>query len=188
VDSSAEHDWVNLSSTDGATRSAALTALLTATEQPVAWSYAVWDALVARLHHPDNHQRAIAAQLLCRLAASDPEQRILRDLDALIALTRDPRFVTARHTLQALWRIGLAGEPQRRQVVARLAERFHDCTSEKNATLIRADIVAGLRQLDDRVPDEHVRETALALIAHETDPTYRAKYAALWRSRSTRAR
>ena len=68
--------------------------------------------------------RAIAAQVLCNLAKSDPEQRMLRDFPALLAVTKDKRFVTARHTLQALWKVGLAGQVQRQMLVDGLAGRF----------------------------------------------------------------
>jgi len=55
--------------------------------------------MVESLTHMDNHVRAIAAQVLCNLARSDPENRILKDFDALLAVTKDERFVTARHCL-----------------------------------------------------------------------------------------
>ena len=42
------------------------------TEQPVDWAYEVWDELLEKLSDKDNHSRAIAAQLLCALAKSDP--------------------------------------------------------------------------------------------------------------------
>ncbi len=86
--------------------------LLSATEQPVDWAYEVWDECLANLKHADNHNRAIAAQLLCNLAKSDPQQRMLKDFPTLLALTRDKRFVTARHALQALWKVAAAGEKQ----------------------------------------------------------------------------
>jgi hypothetical protein len=183
VNTATQIRWEQLRSQDGAVRSAALSALLAATEQPVDWAYEVWDELLARLGHADNHQRAIAAQLLCSLARSDPEGYALRDFDRLLAVTRDERFVTARHTLQALWKVGAVSDAHRRLVIGRLAERFRTAAAEKNGTLIRYDIVEGLRKLYDQVPDEAVREVALALIASETDAKYQKKYAAVWRRR-----
>jgi hypothetical protein len=47
-------------------------------------------------------------------------------------------------------------------VVERLASRFRECMTEKNATLIRYNIIEDLRKLYDAVQDEQVRETALA--------------------------
>jgi hypothetical protein len=188
MDPLTQANWDNLRSNDGTLRFAALTALLTLTDQRVDWAYAVWDELVATLRHPDNHQRAIAAQLLCNLAKSDPEQRMLKDFDALMAVTRDARFVTARHSLQAIWKVGLAGTPQQQLVIERLAGRFRDCAAEKNCTLIRYDIIQGLRKLYDAVQDEQIREQALALIATEEDGKYRKKYASLWKAIVSAAR
>ena len=41
------------------------------TSQPVDWADDVWEEVVANLTHKDNHNRAIAAQVLCNLARSD---------------------------------------------------------------------------------------------------------------------
>ena len=181
MDASTRASWENLRSQDGALRSEALSAMLVATDSRVEWAYDVWDELLETLHHENNHQRAIAAQLLCNLAKSDPQQRMLRDFDKLLAVTKDEKFVTARHSLQAIWKVGAAGDQLRRLVLDRLAGRFSECAAEKNCTLIRYDIVQGLRKLYDQVRDEQVREMALALIATEADTKYRKKYATLWR-------
>ena len=42
--------------------------------------------------------------------------RMLKDFDKLLAVTKDERFVTARHCLQSLWKVGAAGPEQRRTV------------------------------------------------------------------------
>lgn len=181
MEDTTRRQWDALRSQDGELRYAALNALIATTEQPVTWAYDVWDELLAGLRHPDNHQRAIAAQLLCNLAKSDPEQRILRDFDRLLVVTRDERFVTARHSLQAFWKVGAVSPEHRQLVVERLAERFRAAAGEKNGTLIRFDIVEGLRKLYNQVGDETVREAALALIATEVNPTYQKKYASVWR-------
>jgi hypothetical protein len=173
----------NLYSTDRDLQNEAFFATIEATNQPVAWAYEVWDELVANLRHPDNHVRAIAAQVLCNLAKSDPEKRMLRDLPALLAVTKDGRFVTARHCLQSLWKVGAAGPEQQQIVVAGLEQRYHECVSEKNGTLIRYDIIQSLRNIYDAVKDETIKEKALALIETETDPKYRKKYATLWRTK-----
>ena len=172
--------WNNLRADDGAVRYAAFMALLAMTDQPVDWAYEVWDELLVHLRHANHHQRAIAAQLLCNLARSDPAQRMLQDFDGLLAVTRDKQFVTARHSLQAIWKVGLAGPRQHRMVVEALAARYRDCVTEKNATLIRYDIIEDLRKLYEGTEDEQVRETALALIAMEADSKYRSKYARVW--------
>ena len=172
----------DLRSDDRAAQNAAFSAVLAATEIPVEWAYAAWDDLVADLRHPDNHVRAIAAQVLCNLAHSDPEQRMLRDFPALLAVTHDPRFVTARHCLQALWKVGAAGEAQQQMVVNGLADRFAEGEAEKNGTLIRYDIQIGLRRLYDAVGDAALRARARALIDTEADPKYRKKYAGVWKN------
>lgn len=157
--------------------------ILEVTETPVDWAYDVWDEVVANLGHQDNHNRAIAAQVLCNLAKSDPQQRMLRDFSALLAVTRDERFVTARHCLQALWKVGTAGPEQRALLVAGLEGCFRECAIEKNCTLIRYDILQGLRNLYDAVQDVTIRAKALELIAIEEDPKYRKKYLGLWKVR-----
>ncbi len=151
------------------------------TDHPVDWAYEVWDEMVANLSHKDNHQRAIAAQVLCNLAKSDPENRILKDFPALLAVTRDNRFVTARHCLQAIWKVGAAGEKQKVLVVGGLEGRYEECITEKNYTLIRYDILQGLRKLYDEVNDNRIKEKALELVESEKDNKYRKKYAKLWR-------
>jgi len=168
-------------SKDRETQTRAYFAILTATQQPVDWAYDVWNELLAGLKHTDNHVRAIAAQVLCNLAISDPENRMLQDLDVLLAVTKDERFVTARHTLQAVWKVGVAGAAQRQRVVEGLSQRFHACSNEKNTTLIRYDILAGLRKLYNQVKDESLRDKALGLIQTEPDLKYCKKYTTLWK-------
>ncbi len=155
--------------------------LLRAAEEPVEWGYEVWDELLGMLKNGDSRQRSIAAQVLCNLAKSDPDERILRDLGALLAVTRDERFVTARHCLQALWRVGVVGERQREALVAGLVHRFGECRGEKNCTLIRYDILAVLRRVYDATGDAALRSTAAGLMGIEEDAKYRKKYNTLWR-------
>lgn len=159
----------------------AFTAALNATAGPVDWAYDVWDEVLANFKHQDNHNRAIAAQVLCNLAKSDPKNRMLKDFGRLFSVTRDERFVTARHCMQALWKVGAAGTKQRKLLVGTLENRFHECITHKNCTLIRYDIMESLRKLYDAVHDESITATALQLIEKETDLKYRKKYATLWR-------
>ncbi len=155
--------------------------ILELTGEPVDWAYEVWDEVVANLTHKDNHNRAIAAQILSSLAKSDPDRRLPAVFPALLAVTKDDRFVTARHALQSLWKVGTAGPAYRRIVLDGLEARYHECLHEKNTTLIRFDIIQSLRHVYDAVGDEAVRVKALALIELEEDPTYRKKYAGVWR-------
>jgi hypothetical protein len=108
---------------------------------------------------------------------------MLKDLDALITVTKDERFVTARHTMQALWKVGAAGDQQREKLVAGLIGRFNECADEKNCTLIRYDIIQALKNVYDAVGDEKIRETTLRLIETEEDLKYRKKYAGVWKTK-----
>jgi len=176
----------DLRSSDKNLRYHAFMNLIKITDEPVDWAYQVWDELLANLKHKDNHVRAIAAQLLCNLAKSDPGNRMLKDFGSILAVTRDERFVTARHTMQALWKVGLAGEKERKLLLEGLEARYHECISERNTTLIRYDIIQDLRNLYDEVKEEYIREKALELIELEEDLKYRKKYASLWRDSSRR--
>lgn len=178
-----QHHLANLWSTDRPLQNEAFFALLAATEQPVAWAYDIWDDLVANLSHKDNHNRAIASQILANLAAhSDPQNRILDDFDALYQVTRDERTVTARHSLQAIWKVALGGQPQKERLLATLQRRFQDApTTDKHPTLVRQDIVQALRDLYEAAPDPALHESARQLIDTEEDLKYRKKYAGVWK-------
>jgi hypothetical protein len=99
---------------------------------------------------------------------------------ALWNVTKDPKFVTAHHSLQSMWKAGLAGPEQKEMVVNQLVHRYHDCLGEKNDTLIRLDIIQNLRKLYDRLQNEAIKESALELIATEARDKYRKKYSKLW--------
>jgi hypothetical protein len=173
----------NIRSSDRGLQNQAFITLLAATDQHVDWAYEVWDELMADLRHSDNHVRAIAAQLLCNLVKSDPEKRILKDFDALLGVTKDERFVTARHCLQSLWKVGVVGKDQQDILLHGLERRFYECSAEKNCTLIRYDILQSLKNVYDVVKDEKIRGKSLALIETEQDAKYRKKYASLWRNK-----
>lgn len=173
----------NIRSQDSAAQNEAYNAVMEATNQPVDWAYDAWDEMVSGLTDKDNHVRAISAQVLSNLAKSDPDNRMRKDFDALLNVTRDPRFVTARHCMQSLWKVGAAGEAQRQQLVAGLEQRYNECVSEKNCTLIRYDIIESLRNVYDATGDDSVRTKALALIETESDLKYRKKYAGLWKGK-----
>jgi len=171
----------NIRSKDRELQNKAFFYILNKTEKPVDWAYDVWDDMIAGLSHEDNHVRAIAAQILCNLAKSDPKERILRDFNALVEVTKDERFVTARHCMQALWKIGIVGKKQQKIYMDALESRFKECITERNTTLIRYDILQSMRNVYDMAKDGKIKEKALALIELEEDPKYRKKYATLWR-------
>jgi hypothetical protein len=181
VDQDTQTALNNLKSDDKNRQNDAFQYLTGQTQKPVDWAYQVWDEIAAILKDKDNRRRAIAAQVLCNLAKSDPEKRILEDIDALFVVTKDERFVTARHCMQSLWKVGVEGAEQQKRVVEGLTRRFEECMAEKNGTLIRYDIIEAFRNLYDAVKDEAIKQKALALIETEQDPKYRKKYAGLWK-------
>ncbi|OLO42176.1 hypothetical protein BTR23_02845 [Alkalihalophilus pseudofirmus] len=171
----------NLQAKDKNVRYEAFVAILSITEEKIDWAYEVWEQFVRDLSHSDPHRRAVAAQILCRLAKSDPDNRIRTDFHKILAVTKDEKFVTARHSLQSLWHIALAGYKQQEMVVQSLTDRFHHCTSEKNYTLIRFDIIQSLKNLYEKRQDEEIKEIALELINIEEDPKYKKKYNSVWK-------
>lgn len=173
-------NFADLWSADRVRQNKAFQQVIAITSQPVDWADDVWGEVLANLTHKDNHNRAIAAQVLCNLAKSDSSNRMLHDFPALFAVTGDERFVTARHCLQNLWKVGAAGKEQQRLLVAALEKRYSDCITHKNCTLIRYDIIKCLRDLYDVVRDNSVRLLAHRLIDSETDLKYRKKYATHW--------
>jgi hypothetical protein len=144
----------NIRSHDKTLQSRAFLTLIEATDKPVDWAYKIWDEMLAGLSHKDNHVRAISAQVLCNLAKSDPKNRMLKDFAALLAVTKDERFVTARHTLI----------------------RYDICQSLHNVYNV-------YNVAQDTVKDEKIRETVLTLIETEDDLKYRKKYMSLWRAK-----
>lgn len=150
--------------------------ILNATDQKVDWAYEVWNQLLEDLTHKDNHQRSRAAQYLANLAKSDPEMRIMKDFPKLWEVTKDEKFVTARHSLQSIWRVGIAGAPQKEMVMEYMVERFEKGTDEKNFTLIRNDILQNMRNLYDHFNEESIQQTALDLIDTVDDKKYKKKY------------
>lgn len=171
----------NIRSEDGQLQNKAYLFLMKETEKPVDWAYEAWGGLIEGLTHKDNQVRAITSQLLANLAKSDPKGRMFKDFDKLLAVTRDERFVTARHCLQNIWKVGLAGKKQQRMVVKGLEKRYHQCISEKNYTLIRYDIVVDLRNLYGATTSSEIKEKALELIELEKDLKYKKKYEGVWR-------
>lgn len=151
--------------------------LMKIVKEPVDWTYSVWEQLVKALTYKNAHVRAQSAQILCALAAkSDPEERVLEDFIKIWTITYDEKTVTARQSLQSIWRIGLAGQVQRDLVVSHLAKRFHTCVDEKNPTLIRYDIIVSLKNLFDETGETKLLNIAQNLIEKEQDVKYQKKY------------
>ena len=181
MDSLLSQHMDNLSGTDRNARYESYQYLLNTSNERVSWAYAVWDKLLKMLKSNDNHLRTIAVQILSNLAKSDPENRILEDLDQLIAVTKDERFVTARHSLQSLWRAGSATPALQTLILNKLTDRFIGAMEEKNGTLIRYDIIEVFKKIYDQTGDASLKKSALDLIEIETDMKYRKKYSGLWK-------
>lgn len=171
----------NLYSQDGKRQGTSFQALMKLTDEPVDWACEIWDDLVELLQKGNNRARSIAAQVLCNLAKSDPEGRIKKDLPKLFQATKDEKFVTARHSLLALWRVGVVNPDLTERTVAGLEKRYRECGDEKNATLIRYDICCVLRKIHDHTGDSGIPGKAKKLIDLETDPKYRKKYLGEWK-------
>jgi len=153
------------------------------TAQPVAWADAAWQLVVPLLRHRDNRVRSIAGQFLTRLAAAGASRAtVLSGFDALVAVTHDERFVTARHVLTSLWQVGLVDGEVRLRLLEKLGERCRSASEEKNAALIRYDILCCLRHLFDETGDITVKSAAHALIANEPEEKNTRKMQAVWRN------
>ena len=150
-------------------------------DKPVDWAYEIWDRVVDGLSNKNNHLRAVSAQLLCNLVKSDPEKRILGDFDRLLQVTRDLKFVTARHALQNIWKVGVAGPEHLALLLSGLRTRYTESFSEKNGTLVRFDILVDLANLYDRLGNEEIKALALTWTDEEPDPKYRKKYLGVWK-------
>ncbi|SFK03573.1 hypothetical protein SAMN04487936_106241 [Halobacillus dabanensis] len=181
MDSQLKSDFEKSKSGDKDERYEAYQNILKITDEKVDWAYEVWDRLLEDLTHKDNHQRSRAAQYLANLAKSDPEKRMMKDFPKLWEVTKDEKFVTARHSLQSIWKVGIAGPSQNEMVMDYMVERFKNGTDEKNYTLIRNDILQNMRNLYDHFNDEAIKQTALDLIDTVDDKKYRKKYLAIFK-------
>ncbi len=171
----------NIRSEDDQLQNKAYEFLMQETEKPVDWAYEAWDELVAGLTDKDNHVRAICGQLMGNLGKSDSKGRMFKDFDKLLNVTRDEKFVTARHTMQNIWKVGLGGKKHQKLVVDGLEKRFKECIEEKNCTLIRYDINVSLRNLYDATTSSEIKDKALELNETEKDLKHQKKYATIWK-------
>lgn len=97
-------------------------------------AYDVGDSLVNTPTDKDNRRRAIAAQVLCNLAKSDPNGKMRNTFPALLAVTQDKRFVTARHFMQSLWKTGASNKQLQQQLIDGLAVRCTECAPTTKAS------------------------------------------------------
>lgn len=175
-------EYVKLYSEDKDLRYQALQNLLTATESEVDWVYEVWDDVVKLAGDKDNHLRTISVQLISNLAKSDHNYKLPADFEKLYQVTFDDKFVTARHSLQSLWKIGVVNKEYRKMLTDALSKRFKEALREKNGTLLRYDILEIFKKIYQVTNDQSVRQIALGLIVIEADPKYKKKYSMLWKT------
>jgi hypothetical protein len=106
---------------------------------------------------------------------------MIKDFDKLLNVTKDEKFVTARHCLQSIWKVGLGGKNAQIMVVKGLEKRYQESFKEKNGTLIRYDIIVDLRNLYDATTSSEIKEKAVELIELEKDAKYKKKYTGVWK-------
>lgn len=181
MDNATKSYFQNLEAKDKNLQYEAFQNIMHATKGKVDWAYEVWDQMIDWLTDSDNHRRARAGQFLAGLAISDPEKRMLHDFPVLWEVTKDSKFVTARHTIQSIWKVGLAGQEQKEMLLNHIIDRFKNGMDEKNYTLIRYDMIVGLKKLYDKVKDENIKKIAMELIDSEEDSKYRKKYMSAWK-------
>lgn len=157
---------------------------LVSLESPVDWAYELWSPILQAFTSPDNHLRSLAGQAFCRLALSDPEGRFAQDLEALLTLTCDSRFVTARHVIQSLWRIGLGGELHRKLLLTVVRRRWSLTMAEKNSNLVQSDLIGVLGTLYSRGSNRELENLAQELINSITDSVQHKKLLAAWKKTS----
>jgi len=170
-----------LASGDRASHGEDYQVLMKSVEQSKGWADRAWQQIRPLLEHSDNRVRSIAGQALCGLAANASRKLVAQDTAAVIAVTRDERFVTARHVLLATWKLGLVDAKNRMRLLALLSERFEGSFKEKSGALVRTDIVAILRRLSDATGDAAVRSGAELLITTDRAPGRRQKLEQAWR-------
>lgn len=181
MDETIRRYFQGLESNDKTVQYEAYNQIMKAIDKKVDWAYDVWGQLVDDLDDANNHRRSRAAQFLAGLAKSDPEKRILTAFPDVWKVTHDVKFVTARHSLQSIWKIGLSGDEQKELVMQHLIDRFKNCEDEKNYTLIRFDIIESLKKLYDALEEEEIKQTAMELIELEDQNKYRKKYLSVWK-------
>jgi hypothetical protein len=179
MDQQVKEIYNNLSSTDDAIRLNALQTILELTDGKVYWVYEVWDDLIQRLDHENSYQRTIAILVVCNLAKNDTQHRLDRDVDRLLAHTKDDKFVTSRKFLQSIWKLAAASPQSREKVLDHLEKRYRACASEAHSNLLRQDILQSLRCLYDQENDPDLLSLAEDLIREEHEEKYRKQYATI---------
>lgn len=165
-----------LASKNNTLRKEALDILLKKTEEKVDWFDDAFGVLIGKLDEDNSFQRSIGVMLLANLAKSDTTRVLAGYIDNIVGHTRDEKFITARQTIQNLWKFAVVNEEYKTTIVKHLTEQFADCIYGKHYNLIRLDIAQAMYDIykvdgDDRLV-EHIRE----LVEIEDDPKHKKKY------------
>jgi hypothetical protein len=171
----------NLSSTDNAIRLEAFNCIMDLTEQDVSWIYEIWDPLVEKLSSGNSFQRSIGVMILCNLAKSDSENRLEEIIDVLLKHTNDEQFITARQSIQHIWKIGVGNNKIKEKITTHLVQQYRECETEKHYNLIRTDIIQSLKSLADSDLDPSLLSLVEDLIGEEKDPKHMKKYRSILR-------
>lgn len=142
----------DLESVDGNVRKPAFDRLLAITDERVDWLEDVFEALKTKLYSKNAFQRSIGVMLLSNLAKSDVSGRLALCADRCLELLEDEKFMTARLTAQAIWKIAVAQPPLRAKVVDALMLALGNSNASPHPNLIRQDIVLSLVRVYSSAP------------------------------------
>ena len=172
----------NLRSTDDKIRMDAFQNVMKLTDHKVVWVYEVWEELFEKLNSENSFQRSIGIIVLCNLAKSDVDDRLISTLDLILAHTKDEKFITSRQCIQNVWKIAVASPRAREKVIDHLEKRFTECLPEKHYNLLRTDIIQSMKYIYDAIKDDLILGKMQVLIREEKEDKYRKNYQAIMRS------
>ena len=166
-----------IKSKDDAERFAAFSELLVITEQKVTWFNEYKDQILEKLDDANSYQRSIGTMLLCNLAKSITDQKILDNImDKLVLMKDDEKFITQRQYLQNIWKVAIAGKKYEKIIVNQLSAEYCDCISKKHSNLLRLDIISSLVKIADKTESLELRKKIMELIDLENNEKDRKKY------------
>ena len=144
----------DLDSVDGNMRKPAFDRLIAITDEPVDWLEDVFEALKTKLYSKNAFQRSIGVMLLSNMAKSDKSDRLALCADRCFELLSDEKFMTARLTAQAVWKIAIARPSLRAKTVDALMHALGNSNASPHPNLIRQDIVLSLVRIHSSAPQD----------------------------------
>ena len=158
----------DLESADGSVRKPAFDRLLVITDEPVDWFEDAFEALKTKLYSKNAFQRSIGVMLLSNLAKSDESGRLALCADRCFELLEDEKFMTARLTAQAIWKVAVAQPPLRAKVVDALMRALSNSNASPHPNLIRQDIVLSLVRVHLSAPEDVDLDVLKSCIASDS--------------------